>query len=127
MVAFQVPGNAELAQVVGAPQVKDLLFDVSGRAQLGILRARLGIDQAGLAFVLIGPFPFIESLSGDAEVTAGVGYVFNLFSVIEYPEFPPDVVQMCRAHLPPPRLTLAFSIPLSTEVVVFIDQQPPFS
>jgi hypothetical protein len=48
-------------------------------------RAGLGVDQTGLAFLLISSFPFIENLPGDAEVAAGVGYVLDLFVAIERP------------------------------------------
>jgi hypothetical protein len=102
--------------------VKDLLFDMSGGAKLGVFRAGFGVNQAGLALLLISPLPLIEGLSGDAEVSAGIGYVLGLFSVIEYAKFSPDVVKLSWTHFLPPRLTLAFSATLSIEVVRFINQ-----
>ena len=76
-----------------------------------------------LTLLFIGPFPFIEALSGDAEVATGIGYMSGFFRGVEDPKFPADVMQFRWTHGSPPQLTVAFFKPLSIEVVISINKQ----
>lgn len=44
-----MPCDAELTEVVGAPQVENLLLDVSGRTKLRVQRAWPAVDEGALA------------------------------------------------------------------------------
>jgi len=70
VVALQVPDDADGPQVVGPPQVEDLLHDRGGRG-LGVgVGAGWLVDQPRLALPLIGRPPHVEQRPRDAEVAA---------------------------------------------------------
>lgn len=101
VVAFHIPNYSHWAEMVSASEMKNLLFNVCRHAQLWVLRARLAVDQSGLALLCIGAFPLVKDFSGDAEVAAGSRDVAKLLSVIKYAELSSDIV-LGLSHSGPP-------------------------
>jgi hypothetical protein len=70
MVTLQVLGDTELTEMISAPQVKNLLFNMDGSAQFRVLGARLAVDERSLAISLESLLPLIESLARDTKRAA---------------------------------------------------------
>jgi len=74
-----VPGNILLAEVIVFSEIKNFLFDFQRDSNFGILRARLGIDQAFFPMRQILPLPAMIGVAGDTKVTASIGNTAALF------------------------------------------------
>ena len=120
MVSLQVPGDAQLAEMIGATQVKDFLLDMFGCTEFWILRARFGVDQGCLTLLVESAFPLIEDLARDAEAATSFRDVACLFSVIKDAKFARDVALLLNGHHFPPVVSFYFRTNLSTEEVIFI-------
>jgi hypothetical protein len=106
VVALQVPGDADVPEVVGLAQVEDILLDVGRRAQLRVLGAGLAVDQSPLAVLLVGAPPLVKDLARNAEVAAGGRDVATLLGVVEDAELARDVPLLLLCHGGPPNLTV---------------------
>lgn len=102
VVAQQVPGYRLLAEMVSAPQVQDVLFEVSRSPELRILWTRLEVNQGALAIASIRALSFIEGLAGDAEATTSCGSITDLFGVAQDLELAANVRQRFGCHREPP-------------------------
>jgi hypothetical protein len=70
VVALQVPDNPDRPEVIGPPQMEDLVDDRGGCGLRVETSARLLVDEPGLTLLLIGGPPQVEEGSRDAEVAA---------------------------------------------------------
>ena len=103
VVALQVPGDTDGPEVVGPPQVHDLLDDRGGRRLRMRVGAGLLVDEARLTLSLVGSLPNIEQRPGDAEVAACLPDVPGPRRVFQRPGLPPNILLGFGHRLPPSR------------------------
>src|SRR5260221_8186444 len=78
VVAGEIPNDADQPEVVGLPQMENLLGNFRRRLVGGLLRNRLGIDEDHLTSGSIGRLPAIEAGSPDAKIAARPGDLTGL-------------------------------------------------
>jgi hypothetical protein len=82
VVPFEIPDDANGAQVIGATEIKDLLDNLRSRAKLQIDRAGLLVNQSLIPVGLVGLLPEVESRSRYSEVSARLAYVPDLLCML---------------------------------------------
>jgi len=100
VVALQVPGDAHRPEVVGAPEVEDLLLDLGRHAQGHVHRAGALVHESGLAELLVAALPDVEALPRDPEAPRREGDVAALLGVAERCQLPLDVTLLLRHPRP---------------------------
>jgi hypothetical protein len=81
MIAYQIPGNSKLAQIICGPQVNNQIFYFQWYPDLGILWTGLVVDKSFFAFPFIISFPLVIGFPGNAKIPTGLGDIFMLFAI----------------------------------------------
>jgi|Deesub1362A_J573_1020465.scaffolds.fasta_scaffold00767_14 hypothetical protein len=97
VIALQIPGDPQLAQMVVLPQIDDLLFDMRWCAQWGVLKAGFAVDEPLLTTFSIGPLPSTEGVTGDPKIAASLEDVACVLGVPQSSKLPPNV-PLCVCH-----------------------------
>src|SRR5260221_10105160 len=88
VVAGEIPNDADRPEVVGLPQMENLLGNFRRRLVGGFLRNWLGIDEGRLTAGSIGRLPAVEAGSPDAKIAARPGDLTGLLRVTQDLQFP---------------------------------------
>ena len=83
MLARQVPGDPHRTEAVFASEMKNLFLDLDRRVVGMPLRDRLRVDQGFLAVFSLGVTPMAKAAATNAEISAGLGDVARLLSVLQ--------------------------------------------
>jgi hypothetical protein len=92
MVTYQVPGDAQLTQVIGGSEINDQIFHFHRHSNLGILWARLADDQSLFTLPAHNPVSICSRIPGKClGVPTGFGDIFMFPAISQYPEFMAEV------------------------------------
>ena len=83
VIARQVPDDPHWTEVVFASEMKNLFLDLDRRAVGMPLRDRRLVGQSILAACSIGVTPTVKAAATNAEISAGLGDVARLLSVLQ--------------------------------------------
>jgi hypothetical protein len=86
VAARQIPDDAHRAEMIGPPQMQDLL-DNLGRCAIGrVPRDGFAVLQTSDAVLPVGVPPPVEAGTADAEIPARLANVANSLSMLENPK-----------------------------------------
>ena len=91
MILFQVPGNANLTEMLLPSQVKNFLLDMGRRAQNNIVRTRLTVNQSLLSALGICVFPSITCVARNTAISARERDILGVLCIFKNLEFSPNI------------------------------------